>query len=380
MSSSLSQSRSRGVAAVVALALGATGCASAPPASRPAPTDPPVPAAARPGAPPGLRIAWRWQAPPPASVGMPAADSAGVAATAGHHLVVLVGAGGHERWRAEVPGVREVAPLLTPSSVVVADEGGLVALARRDGRIRWRTTLGGRASTPVLVDGVIVTCLWGGAIAAVDEANGSPRWRVALGGLAISPPAAGAGIVLAGWESPEAAGIVALAAGSGAPRWEAGLPRGSGAPAVIGRAAITVAGDGTVRSLGLHGGGLDWSVPIGGPGGPEVPAAAASGGDVLVSTAGGRVARLGGRSGELRWVTTGGVPALRGGPVGGRAGAQRVAVPLDGDVVLLLDPRREPGVVDPPGAVSGIAVGPAGTLVVATSLGRRNELLAYDGW
>src|SRR5205807_3432043 len=109
-------------------------------------------------------LRWRWPAPPPASVGMPVADGADIAATYGHHGVVMLDGSGRTRWRAERAGVRDVAPRFAGPLVLVPTEGGLLALARADGRVLWAVSLGDRASTPVVVGDRAVVSLWGGGV------------------------------------------------------------------------------------------------------------------------------------------------------------------------------------------------------------------------
>src|SRR5439155_27066038 len=87
-------------------------------------------------------VRWRWRPPPPASVGMPAADAGGVFATFSHTFLVALAPDGTERWRARRLGMREETPLLTADDVVVPADDGLVAFERRTGQVRWDSRLG----------------------------------------------------------------------------------------------------------------------------------------------------------------------------------------------------------------------------------------------
>ena len=345
--------------AVAALVAG-TGCTPAPaPASGTAPRG-------------DATVAWRWDAPPAANVGAPAADGHDVAVTTGRHAVVLLRAGG-VRWRSEHRGVLDVAPRLTTALVVVPTDDGLIALDRRDGRRRWTAVLGDRATTPVPAGGQLVTTLWNGSVVAVDAGTGRTSWRVPLGGPTLAPPVASGDVVVASWDG----GLAGVDAATGTVRWDVVLPRGTGAPGVVDGRAIVVAGDATARAHDLRTGALRWSVAVRGPGAAEVPPVAAGAGDAVVVTATGSVARLDAATGAVRWATAGGAGVWRGGVVVGR---WSTAVPVGLESVALLHPRRPARVLDPAGAVTGITGTAGGELLVATAHTNANALLAYVDW
>src|SRR5438067_4681477 len=89
-----------------------------------------------------LAFAWQWVAPSPSYVGMPAADDTAVAATFGHHGVILLTPTGAVRWQVEHDRLRDVAPALGTDIVVAAAEGGVVAFDRATGAERWVASLG----------------------------------------------------------------------------------------------------------------------------------------------------------------------------------------------------------------------------------------------
>src|SRR5260370_32828941 len=70
-----------------------------------------------------LAFAWRWLAPAPSYVGMPVADDAAVAATFGHHGLVLLTPGGKVQWLVEHDRLPDVAPAFGTDIVVPAAEG-----------------------------------------------------------------------------------------------------------------------------------------------------------------------------------------------------------------------------------------------------------------
>src|SRR5207249_3240596 len=107
----------------------------------------------------GSRVAWRWTAPPPAGVGMPAADRTGTAVTAGATFLVAFDVDGRHRWSTRRVGLRDVAPAFAPALVLAATDDGLVAADRTTGTIRWDAALGDEASTPVVAGGLAITSL-----------------------------------------------------------------------------------------------------------------------------------------------------------------------------------------------------------------------------
>src|SRR5439155_16638493 len=90
-----------------------------------------------PPAPASPRVAWRWHAPAPAGVGMPAADGAGAIATAGATFLVALDPNGRQRWSTRRLGLRDVAPALTGALVLAATDEGVVAVDRATGKVWW---------------------------------------------------------------------------------------------------------------------------------------------------------------------------------------------------------------------------------------------------
>lgn len=126
------------------------------------------------------RQVWRWDAPAPGSVGMPASDGRSVAFTFGHVGLVLLEGEGRETWRAMRPGLRPTAPLLAPTLVAVATEDGIVAYGRADGRERWYARLGERPNSPVELGGLLVVTTWDPCSASTPRTGrsaGGRRWE-----------------------------------------------------------------------------------------------------------------------------------------------------------------------------------------------------------
>lgn len=349
-------------------------------------TKTPTPAAAAPPS-PAARQAWRWVAPPPAYVGMPAADRAGVAVTYGHSHLVLLDPTGNVRWTADRLRLRDVAPRLTPDMVLTPSEDGLVAFDRVTGAVRWEARLGERANTPVVAGARIVVTTWEGSLVGLDPTGGAVAWRLRLPGPALGPAAGNADLVVATWAAAPAdrAGMVAVDAVTGFQRWAAGLPPGGvsapglvAAPAGGPPVAVAVAGDVAAHALATDSGKARWRAPLEGAGSPEVAPLDAGEGAVLVAH------RLGGMvlidaDGQARWTASSDGAAVRGGPSGpGPTG--RYALPLHDGRLLLAGPTAAPQVLDPPGRVSGVAVGPGGELLVSLREAPQNDLTASSGW
>lgn len=322
-----------------------------------------------------VRAVWRWRPPPVASVGMPAADGGGIAATYGHLRLVLLDGAGRARWEAERLGLRDVAPLLLADRVLAATDNGVAAFDRGTGAVRWDVDLGDRANTPVPVgaDAVAVTT-WDGRLAVLDVATGAVRHVVALPGDVLGPGAAGGGVVVATWDDGLAAGVVAVDAGSGAIRWRVPVPAdGVSSPAVTAGVVVVVTGDARVVGLDLGTGERRWQRSTAGAGSPEV--APFVGADVIVADRLGGLLGVRAADGSRRWGAAGRGAAVRGGPV---ATGGLVALPVD-DGRLLVRTTGGIQLLDPPGRVSGVAAGPEGRLVVATREAAQNELVAYGG-
>lgn len=326
---------------------------------------------------------WVWTAPPPAWVGMPAADDRAIAFTHGHQHLVLLDAQGRRQWQVARPGLRDVAPRLAGEVVVAATDDGLAAFARAGGAPLWDTPVTGRANTPVIAGRLAVTTTWEGAAVAVDVADGTVAWTVALPGPALGPPATDGTTVFATWDRADrrSGGAVALDAGTGRQRWSVPLP-GSGvsAPAVAGGGVVVaVAGDLAAHGLALATGEARWRTALEGAGSPEVPPLAVGTGSVLVAHRLGGLDLLDAGTGRRRWQVASDGAAVRGGPAAGPAGSY--AFPLDDGRLLLAGPDRETEVLRPPGGrVSGVVAGPGGWMVTTLREAAVNTVEAGPLW
>jgi hypothetical protein len=333
-----------------------------------------------------MQESWRWEAPRPAYVGMPAADSTGVAFTSALSRLVLLDAAGRTLWIAEHAQLRDVAPRLEPDTVFAATERGLVSFGRADGDPIWVAELGERPNTPAVAGATLVTSTWDGSLFGIDKATGALRWRSAIPGPALGPAATDGRLVFATWVADDhtAAGMVAFDAATGERRWAVPVPPGGvSAPAISSAGSspqevVAVAGDVAAHGLDLQTGRELWRTPLGGAGSPEVPPLALPGGDVLVAHRLGGLALLD-ADGKPRWEIASDGAAVRGGPAGpGPKG--RFAFPLDDGRLLIAGPDAPAVVLDPPGRVSGVAAGPAGLLLVGTREATENGLTATFGW
>lgn len=328
------------------------------------------------------QVAWQWKAPPPASVGMPAADDRDVAFSYGHQHVVLLDGKGKPRWGVARLGVRDVAPTLTAELLLVPADDGMVAFRRADGTKVWDTALAARANTPVLAGGLAVTSTWEGDLIGLDLGAGSVKWRVALGGAAIGPPATDGTTVVVTWEGAygKGGGAVAVDAASGRKRWAVPLPPGgiSGPAVTPDGAVVAVAGDLAAHALVLATGQERWRTPTEGAGSPEVPPVAVGRDAVLVAHRLGGLDLLDAATGGRRWQVRTDGAAVRGGPVVGPGGS--FAFPLDDGRLVLAGPTRPTEFRQAPGRISGVAVGPDGLLVASIGGAAVNTAEATSAW
>ncbi len=372
------------------LTLAFAGCGGegwTPPAD--ATADGPADAAAGADRPIEVEEAWRWEAEPPGSVGMPGADGDGVAVTYGHLRVVLLGLDGTLRWELERVGLRDVAPALTPDLVVVATEEGVLAVERGTGKLRWDTDVGERANGPVIVGGRAVVSTWEGSLTAFDLADGRVAWRAALPGPAIGPAAADGEAVAVTWESMrgDAAGAVVVDGADGRPRWSVPLtPGGVGAPAIVRlptaspptSVVVAVAGDIAAHGLDLADGRERWRAATEGRGSPEVPPLVVGDGEVLLAHRLAGLMLVDGDSGVDRWIGSAGAgAAVRGGPAGAGPDGP-FAFPIDDGRLFLVGPGLEPRQLGWPGRISGVAMTSDGMLLVGTREAPANHLIALD--
>jgi len=330
---------------------------------------------------------WRWLAPPPSYVGMPAADAAGVAATFGHSHLVMLTPSGEPRWTVDRPSLRDVAPALTPDAVLVAAEDGLASFDRDTGEQRWTTALDERANTPVVAGGRAVVSTWEGSVIGLDPGTGSVQWRTGLPGPALGPAAVAGDVVVVSWEAEhgDGAGVVAVDATTGLQRWSVPLPPGGvSGPGVFADSAsrslvVVVAGDSAAHGLEADSGAERWRSNLDGAGSPEVVPLDAGGGTVLVAHRLGGMVLLDGVDGAPQWQVRSDGAAVRARPAGpGPDGL--FALPLEDGRLLLAGPGRSTATVDPPGRVSGVASGPGGALIVGVREAADNDLTASTGW
>ena len=331
--------------------------------------------------------AWRWPAPPPGNVGMPAVDDDGVAATYGHLRVVLLDLDGSPQWELERQGLRDVAPALTADLVVAAAEDGVLAVDRGTGKLRWDTSVGERANRPVIAGTMAVVSTWEGSLVAFDLADGHVVWRAALPGPALGPAATDGKAVAVTWESAhgEAGGAVVVEAADGRQRWSVPLePGGVGGPAIVAipgestSVVVAVAGDIAAHGLDLADGHERWRADTEGKGSPEVPPLALPGeGQVLVAHRLAGLMLVDADTGAEQWIGSADGAAVRGGPAGtGPDGP--FAFPIDDGRLFLVGPGLAPRVLDWPGRVSGVAMTHDGLLLVGTREARANHLIALD--
>ena len=333
-----------------------------------------------------LAFAWEWVAPSPSYVGMPVADDAAVAATFGHHGLVLLTPAGKLQWLVEHDRLRDVAPALGTDIVVAAAEGAVVAFDRATGAERWVAPLGNeRPTAPVLTADLVVVLTWEGHAVALGRNDGRERWRATLPSGAMATPVADAGTVVAMWqaESPDAAaGVLALDLRTGATRWAQAIDPGGlggvGGPALVsggGRGLVVlVGGDLRIHAFDVADGAVRWVADTArGAGSPEVPPVA-QGSDVIVADRLTGLTRLAAADGSRRWAVTGPGALVRGGPVALPRG--RVALPIDAGGLLVTAGGRAPRLYSSDGRVSGLARSRE-LLVVATREGDRNAISAF---
>jgi outer membrane protein assembly factor BamB len=325
---------------------------------------------------------WVWTAPPPAWIGMPAADEREIAFTYGHQHLVVLDAEGRLQWDAYRLGLRDVAPRLSRAAVVAATDDGMAAFRRSDGAVLWDTSLAERANTPVVAGRLAVTTTWEGAVVGVGLDDGKVAWRTALPGPSLGPPATDGSTVVASWDRPDrrSGGVVALDASTGRQRWAVTLSGGGvSAPTVAGGAAVLVAGDLAAHALEMGTGEERWRTPVDGAGSPEVPPLAVDARSVLVAHRLGGLDLLDASTGRRTWKVATDGAAVRGGPVVGAEGS--FAFPLHDGRVLLAGPTREAELLGPSaGRISGLATGPGGYLVGTTREAMVNTVEAGPTW
>ena len=329
-------------------------------------------------------VRWRWHAPQPASVGMPAADERGSVVTYSHTVLVSLAPDGVVRWEMRRLGVREEASLLTPDLVVVPADDGLVAVDRATGHTRWDTRIGDKASTPVLAGVLVVTCGSSGSLVAVDLGTGAVAWRADLRGRAEGPPATDGRTVVATWEPEkgEGAGVTAVDAATGAERWAAPLRAGGvSGPAIIhadgGRSfVVAVDDDLAATAFDLGDGRRLWAAHVDGAGEAEVPPLPLAGGRVLVADRRAGLSLLD-ATGRRLWSSPASAAATRGGPVGPALGGRYVPSLYNGRVLLAGPGHRASTVEAAGGLANGVALGPGGVVLIASAQGRENQLVAY---
>ncbi|CAA9217461.1 MAG: hypothetical protein AVDCRST_MAG10-478 [uncultured Acidimicrobiales bacterium] len=326
---------------------------------------------------------WAWTAPPPAWIGMPAADDREIAFTYGHQHLVLLDADGRLMWDGYRLGLRDVAPRLTPEAVVAATDDGMAAFRRSDGAKIWDATVAERVNTPVIAGRLAVASTWEGTVIAFDLADGKVAWRAALPGPSLGPPATDGTTVVVTWDRADrrTGGAVAVEASTGRQRWAVPLPGGGiSAPTVTpSGTAVTVAGDLAAHALAMSSGEPRWRTPVEGAGSAEVPPLVVDARSVLVAHRLGGLDLLDAATGRRTWQVTSDGAAVRGGPALGPEGSY--AFPLDDGRVLFAGPRRATELLRPPaGRVSGLATGPGGLLVTTVREAPVNTVEVGPAW
>jgi outer membrane protein assembly factor BamB len=137
---------------------------------------------------------------------------------------------GTVRWRHKVRRKVFSSPAVGADFLVFGDQGGTVTSLGLDGALRWAVAVGDDADAAPAIgdDGQIFVGTDAGEVLALSADNGAIRWRTSVGGHVRGPLAvARDGAVLASTYGPAPA-VVCLDPERGAVRWRFGV-RGTGA-------------------------------------------------------------------------------------------------------------------------------------------------------
>ena len=126
------------------------------------------------------------------AAGSPAATPVGI-------LTALAAGSGEQRWRLELNGSLNTAPVVAGETVYVGSADGTVhAIAAASGEHRWTiTTAGAVNAPPVVTDGSLYVGTQGGVLSALDPVTGDERWSFVADGLASLSPTVDGGTVYA---------------------------------------------------------------------------------------------------------------------------------------------------------------------------------------
>ena len=278
-------SRTVSIAALTAVLLSVTGCASLPSlpslsslnpfAAKAVPKNPPV---ALVDVKTALAVRTLWTAPIGTSgiyTFSPAvtAESVFVGAQDGT-LARLDLASGKSQWRINIGGIMTAGVGSDGNTVVVAGEKGTVLAFDGSGKQLWKAQVSSEVlSAPAVVDGLVIVRSQDNRIVGFDAATGTRKWVVqrtapaltlrAAPGILLAPPSAY--VALPGGK------LLALALATGAPRWEAavGEARGateleriidtSGMPVMIGREVCAVSYQGRAMCFDANTGTVAWA-------------------------------------------------------------------------------------------------------------------------
>ncbi len=127
------------------------------------------------------------------AAGSPAATPVGI-------LTAFASGSGEQRWRLELNGSLNTAPVVAGETVYAGSADGSVhAIAAASGEHRWTTTTAGAVNAPpVVTDGSLYVGTQGGVLSALDPATGDERWSFVADGLASLSPTVDGGTVYAG--------------------------------------------------------------------------------------------------------------------------------------------------------------------------------------
>jgi outer membrane protein assembly factor BamB len=186
-------------------------------------------------------------------------------------LVSLDARSGAVRFRLDVDGDADTAPVPLPGGDLVFTAGRTIHAISPDGTVRWRHRLRRKIfASPAVGAGVIVVGDQGGTVTGLGF-DGAVRWSVEVGGDADAAPAIGdEGRVFVGTDGGE---VLALAADNGAIQWRtavSGFVRGPLAVARDGSVLASTYGPApAVVSLDPERGGVRWRFGVRGTGAKE---------------------------------------------------------------------------------------------------------------
>ena len=275
---------------------------------------------------PRLEVRWRLLAGHPLVGAAAVAGDSVYATTRDGSLVAADVEEGRARWRFETAEQGATGPVVGNGLVYVSTKsadgqgGHLYAVDGRTGTEQWRLN----AEVPIVGTAAVSegsVFVSAGDIVALDGITGIELWRRAVPGA--GPVGSGSGVAVVA--TP--AGVTALDATTGAPRWSwASLAPPQVGPVVAGESVVVDDGAGAVMSLSLADGTVRWRVPTAG----LLQAPQAAGDALVVATADGVLA-LDAATGRARW---------RAGPSNSdrlRVASDGVSVAVTSTGVVMLD-------------------------------------------